>query len=218
MRLILFGPPGAGKSTQAAKLVEKFGVAHLSTGDILREAVNGETELGRKAVGFMKAGELVPSDILNGIVEEKLYQAQEFLLDGYPRSLEQAEFLDSLNGLDIDATLFIDVPEEILLNRLTGRRTCRACKQIFNGFFDERLVNGETECPLCGGELEHREDDTEATASKRLQVYRESTQRLIDYYTERGLFLTVDGDKSQEKVYADILQLLDTNNIDSGKV
>jgi adenylate kinase len=218
MRLVLFGPPGAGKGTQAAKLVEKFGVAHLSTGDILREAVDGDTELGRKAAGYMKTGELVPSEILNGIVEEKLYQAHEFLLDGYPRSLEQAEFLESLNGLDIDATVFIDVPEKILVKRLTGRRTCKACKRIFNGFFDDRLTVGQTECPLCGGELEHREDDTEATVKKRLQVYRESTQPLIDYYKERGLFLTVDGDKSPEKVYADILQLLDSNNIDSDKV
>lgn len=218
MRLVLLGPPGAGKGTQAVKLAEEFGVAHLSTGDILREAVDGETELGRKAAGYMKAGELVPSEILNGIVEERLYQAHEFLLDGYPRSLEQAEFLGSLDGLSLDAALLIDVPEAILLKRLVGRRICGPCKQIFNGFFDERLVDGQSECPTCGGELVHREDDTKATVSKRLQVYRENTQPLINYYKERGLFLTVNGDKPQEKVYADILQLLDMNNIDSGKV
>ncbi|MCP4231553.1 MAG: adenylate kinase [bacterium] len=217
MRLVLFGPPGAGKGTQAARLAEDFGVAHVSTGDILREAVVKRTEHGRKASEYINAGGLVPSDILNEIVENKLSGMGCFLLDGYPRTVKQAEYLSNLHDIPLDVVILFEVPKDVLVKRLTGRRTCKQCMRIFN-VNNEGITSTQTECPFCGGELEQRVDDKSETVVRRLQVYSDNTEPLIEFYRERGLLYEIDGDRPPEDVYADILGLLNSKNLDCNKV
>ncbi|MGI6045494.1 MAG: adenylate kinase [Eggerthellaceae bacterium] len=206
MNIVLLGAPGAGKGTQAAKLVEEFGTPHISTGDMLRAAVKAGTPLGKKAKGYMDAGDLVPDDVIIGLVTERLQEPDTekgFILDGFPRTSAQAVALDAgLNKMNrpLDAALLIDVDFEVIVNRLTSRRMCRDCGYI-GSVADEK-------CPQCGGEMYQRDDDNEETVRNRLEVYERSTAPLIDYYRGSELLVTIDGDRDPDAVYADVKQAL----------
>lgn len=197
MKLILLGPPGAGKGTQAKMLTDRFGIPQISTGDILRTAVREGTPMGVQAKGYMDAGALVPDSVVVGIVRERLQQADcqgGFILDGFPRTVAQADALqETLADLhkDLDAVISLVVDVEALVVRLTGRRTCRTCGRGYHLSFDPPRLDGH--CDVCGGELYQRDDDQEATIRKRLSVYREQTAPLIAYYERSGLLSTVDG-------------------------
>lgn len=207
MNIVLLGAPGAGKGTQAAKLVEEFGTPHISTGDMLRAAVAAGTELGQKAKSYMDAGDLVPDDVIIGLVTERLQDddtAAGFILDGFPRTSAQAVALDaelSKLGRPLDAALLIDVDPEVIVARLTSRRMCRDCGYIGSA------ADGDT-CPKCGGEMYQRDDDNEATVRNRLDVYEKSTAPLIDYYRGCDLLVSIDGDRDPNVVYADVKQAL----------
>jgi adenylate kinase len=210
--LILLGPPGAGKGTQAGRIVAEYGIPHISTGDILRAAVKDQTAMGLEAKKYMDAGELVPDSVVIGIVKDRLQQpdtAKGFLMDGFPRTIPQAEALDEvLRGLgrSITKTIVLLVDEEILVARLTGRRICRSCQTPFHLLFDPPQVEGV--CDKCGGELYQRDDDTEATVRNRLEVYRKQTEPLIEYYDRLGVVVRVDGAQEADKVFADIKEAL----------
>ena len=197
LNLVLLGPPGAGKGTQAGRIVADYGIPHISTGDILRSSVKNQTQMGLEAKKFMDAGQLVPDSVVIGLVKERLAQpdcAKGFMLDGFPRTVPQAEELDKvLGGLSkkIDHVVSIEVPNSELLGRLTGRRTCRACGQGFHVMFDPPKVEGK--CDKCGGELYQRDDDNEATVSNRLKVYEGQTMPLINFYKVKGLLRPIDG-------------------------
>ena len=188
--LILLGPPGAGKGTQASRIVAEYGIPHISTGDILRGAVKNQTAMGLEAKKYMDAGDLVPDSVVIGIVKDRLQEpdtAKGFLMDGFPRTIPQAEALDkALDELDraVTKVIVILVDEEELVRRLTGRRVCRACQAPFHVMFNQPKVEGV--CDKCGGELYQRDDDTEATVRNRLEVYRNQTEPLIDYYDSAG--------------------------------
>jgi adenylate kinase len=206
--LILLGPPGAGKGTQAGRIVEEYGIPHVSTGDILRGAVKNQTQMGLEAKKYMDAGELVPDSVVIGIVKDRLQEpdtAKGFLMDGFPRTIPQAEALDAaLDGLGraVTKTIVVLVDEEELVRRLSGRRICRVCQAPFHVVFNPPKREGV--CDKCGGELYQRDDDSEATVRNRLEVYRNQTEPLIDYYDQAGLVARVDGAQSPEKVYEDI--------------
>ncbi len=206
--LILLGPPGAGKGTQAGRIVEEYGIPHVSTGDILRGAVKNQTQMGLEAKKYMDAGELVPDSVVIGIVKDRLQEsdtAKGFLMDGFPRTIPQAEALDAaLDGLGraVTKTVVVLVDEEELVRRLSGRRICRVCQAPFHVVFNPPKKEGV--CDKCGGELYQRDDDSEATVRNRLEVYRNQTEPLIDYYDQAGLVTRVDGAQSPEKVYEDI--------------
>jgi adenylate kinase len=206
--LILLGPPGAGKGTQAGRIVAEYGIPHVSTGDILRSAVKNRTQMGLEAKKFMDAGELVPDSVVIGIVKDRLQEpdtAKGFLMDGFPRTIPQAEALDeALDDLDrwVTKTLVILVDEDDLVRRLTGRRICRVCQAPFHVMFNPPQVDGE--CDKCGGELYQRDDDSEATVRNRLEVYRKQTEPLIEYYDQAGVVARIDGAQSPDAVYEDI--------------
>lgn len=206
MNIVLLGAPGAGKGTQAAKLVEEFGTAHISTGDMLRAAVKAGTPLGQKAKSYMDAGDLVPDDVIIGLVLERLQEPDTqngFILDGFPRTSAQAVALDAeLSKLDrpLTAALLIDVDAEVIVKRLTSRRMCKEC-----GFIGSVA---DTVCPKCSGEMYQRDDDNEATVRNRLEVYEKSTSPLIDYYRGCNLLVSIDGDRDPNVVYADVKQAL----------
>jgi adenylate kinase len=206
--LILLGPPGAGKGTQAGRIVAEYGIPHVSTGDILRSAVKNQTQMGLEAKKFMDAGELVPDSVVIGIVKDRLQEsdtAKGFLMDGFPRTIPQAEALDGvLDGLDraVTKVLVLLVDEDLLLKRLTGRRVCRSCQTPFHVLFTQPKKEGV--CDKCGGELYQRDDDTEATVTNRLEVYRNQTEPLIDYYDRAGLVVRIDGAQEAEATYGDI--------------
>jgi adenylate kinase len=211
--IVLLGAPGSGKGTQAERIAPAFGLPHVSTGDILRAAVKGGTELGVAAKRFMDSGELVPDDVVIGIIRERLTQADTaagFMLDGFPRTLEQAAALDEMlagAGRALRLVLLIDVPEEELVQRLAGRRACRACGRGYNVVFDPPKVEGV--CDVCGGELFQRDDDNEATVRNRLAVYRRQTEPLIGYYRDKGVLATVyGGGRNPDQVFADVEVLL----------
>ena len=210
--LVLLGPPGAGKGTQASRIVDGYGVPHISTGDILRAAVKNQTQMGLEAKKFMDAGELVPDSVVIGIVKDRLQEpdtAKGFLMDGFPRTIPQAEALDkALEGLDraITKTVVLLVDEDLLIKRLTGRRICRACQTPFHVYFNTAKVEGV--CDKCGGELYQRDDDTEATVRNRLEVYRSQTEPLIDYYDAQGVVIRIDGAQEPDKTFADIAAAL----------
>lgn len=207
MNIVLLGAPGAGKGTQAAMMIEAWGLLHISTGDILRKAVADGTSLGLEAKRYMDSGELVPDSVVIGLVKSRITEpdAQKgFILDGFPRTVAQAEALDealSELGMAIDAVLSIDVDRDVIVARLTSRRTCRACGRITNA--DE----GAT-CESCGGELYQRDDDTEATVRNRLSVYDTSTAPLVAYYSGMNLLHDIDGDRPVDEVFADISSIL----------
>ena len=202
MNIVLLGAPGAGKGTQAAFLVEEFDLPHISTGDMLRAAVKAGTELGKKAKSFMDAGELVPDDVIIGLVIERLGQPDTnvgFILDGFPRTTAQAVALDAgLSKLErpLDAALLIDVDPEVIVGRLTSRRMCKECGCIGSV--------ADASCPKCGGEMYQRDDDNETTVRNRLDVYAKSTSPLIDYYRGCELLVSIDGDRDPKVVYADV--------------
>jgi adenylate kinase len=210
--LVLLGPPGAGKGTQASRIVAEYGIPHVSTGDILRAALKNQTPLGLEAKKFMDAGELVPDSVVIGIVKDRLQEpdtAKGFLMDGFPRTIPQAEALDvALDALDrgISKVVVILVDEEDLVKRLTGRRICRSCQAPFHVMFTKPQVEGV--CDRCGGELYQRDDDSEATVRNRLEVYRKQTEPLIDYYDRAGVVARIDGAQTPEKVYEDIRMAL----------
>ncbi len=212
MKLVLLGAPGAGKGTQAKKLIEKFGIPQISTGDLLRAAVAAETDLGKEAKSFMDKGELVPDSVVLGMVEERLGQddCQEgYILDGFPRNSAQAEALDEMLGslsMELDAALSVDVPLEDLMKRLTGRRTCRECGQMYNIYFSAPAEEGK--CDKCGGELFQRDDDKEETISKRLEVYNQQTAPLIDYYQEKGILKSVNGTGGIDEIFVSVCSTL----------
>lgn len=206
MNIVLLGAPGAGKGTQAAKLVEKYHMAHISTGDILRAAVKNQTELGLEAKKYMDAGDLVPDELVIGLVKERLQDEDTqagFILDGFPRTSMQAVALDSeLAELNrpLDAAVLVDVDKEVIIKRLTSRRMCRDCGYIG--------TDKDTVCPKCGGEMYQRDDDNEATVRNRLDVYESSTAPLIDYYRGCDLLVTIDGDQDPEVVFNEIQKAL----------
>jgi len=212
VRLVLLGAPGAGKGTQAKKLIEKYDIPQISTGDLLRAAVSDGTELGKEAKSYMDKGELVPDSVVLGMVEERLRQddcREGYILDGFPRNTAQAEALDEmLAGLDmsLDAALSVDVPKEDLMKRLTGRRTCRGCNQMYNIYYSAPAEEGI--CDKCGGELFQRDDDREETINKRLQVYEEQTAPLIDYYRDKGILKSVSGTGDIDEIFENVVQTL----------
>jgi adenylate kinase len=214
MNLILLGGPGAGKGTQAKKLIEKFQIPQISTGDILRAAVKEGTEMGKKAKECMDAGKLVPDEVVIGIIKDRLAQPdckKGFILDGFPRTVPQAEALDKvLTGLGtkIDHVVSIDVDEEALVGRLTGRRTCKsgACGQMFHLEYSPPKKAGV--CDKCGGELYQRDDDNETTVRSRLSTYNQATKPLIDYYTKKGLVRPIAGIGGIDDIFKKICGIL----------
>ncbi|MBQ1256559.1 MAG: adenylate kinase [Clostridia bacterium] len=205
MKLVFLGPPGAGKGTQAAGVCQRFAIPHISTGDMLRAAIAKGTETGLKAKVFMDQGQLVPDEVLVQMVKERLSEsdcANGYLLDGFPRTVKQAEALDLISKPDV--TVDVEVPDEKLLARLTGRRVCMACK----GTFHVTKLGDSNICPDCGGELIQRDDDKPATIQKRLDVYHSQTAPLIDYYEKSGILKKVDGDQARDEVLEAILVAL----------
>lgn len=210
--LILLGPPGAGKGTQAGRIVEDYSVPHISTGDMLRAAVKNATAMGLEAKRYMDAGDLVPDSVVIGIVKERLQEPDTslgFLLDGFPRTIPQAEALDdSLAGIDrgVSKALAILVDDEELVRRLTGRRICRECQTPYHVMFNPPAVEGV--CDKCGGELYQRDDDSEATVRNRLVVYNQQTEPLIAYYDRQGVLARIDGERSPAEVYEDLKEAI----------
>jgi adenylate kinase len=210
--LVLLGGPGAGKGTQAERLAESLGIPQVSTGDLFRENLKNNTELGVLAKGYMDRGELVPDEVTVGMVRERLARpdaAKGVILDGFPRTIAQAEALGGLLT-DLDSKLaavpYIKVPEDVLLARLAGRRTCRACGAMYHDLFSPPQEVGV--CDKCGGELYQRPDDTPETQKHRITVYFEQTAPLIDYYQEKGLLVEVDGRPGIAEIQAELLDII----------
>jgi adenylate kinase len=209
MYILLMGPPGAGKGTQAVKLVEKYSIPHISTGDMFRAAVKEGTPLGRQAKQCMDAGQLVPDNVTIGIVKERLAKpdcGSGFILDGFPRTLDQANALDVTLGelgLALDRVINIAVPAEELVRRATGRRICRNCGATYHVAFNPSVKDNE--CDKCQGGLFQRDDDQEVTVQKRLTVYQNQTQPLINYYKEKALYTEIDGQQAIDKVLEDVV-------------
>ena len=214
MRIVLLGAPGAGKGTQAKKLIDKYGIPQISTGDILRKAVADGTPLGTEAKSYMDKGELVPDSVVIGLVKERLQQddcKKGFILDGFPRNTAQAETLDRVlgeMGVPLQIALSVDVDLDVLMKRLTGRRTCRQCGQMYNIYFSPPAKEGI--CDKCGGELYHRDDDKEETIRKRLEVYENQTAPLIEYYKNKGILKSVNGVGNIEEIFANVCAILDS--------
>jgi len=214
LNLILLGPPGAGKGTQAERLTDDFRLPHIATGDILRQAVSEGTSLGHTAKGFMDAGELVPDGVIIGVILERMLDDDArdgFLLDGFPRTIEQADALaHELDKLDrrLTAALVIEVPDDEAVRRISGRRVSRKTGRVYHVEFDPPKHEGR--CDIDGSELIQRDDDAEATVRRRLEVYRRQTAPLIDYYEERGLLRRLDGTRSPAEVHDHIRATLAT--------
>ncbi|MDJ1112189.1 MULTISPECIES: adenylate kinase [Macrococcus] len=212
MNIILMGLPGAGKGTQASEIIKKYPIPHISTGDMFRAAIKNNTELGQKAKSFMDNGELVPDEVTIGIVRERLLEEDAkrgFLLDGFPRTVEQAVALnDMLAEADrkIEAVVNIDVQEEELMNRLTGRRICETCGTTYHLVFNPPKVEGI--CDIDGGKLYQRADDNPETVRNRLDVNIKQTKPLVDFYTEQGVLFNIDGSKDIKDVTAEVEAVL----------
>ncbi len=212
MNLILLGPPGAGKGTQAAKIIEKYNIPHISTGDIFRKNISEGTRLGKKAKEYMDKGELVPDSLVIEIATDRLTEddcKNGFLLDGFPRTVEQAVALDAFlgeNGKKIDHVLDIDVPKEELMTRLIGRRVCKNCGATYH--VTNMPPKTEGVCDKCGGELMQRADDTESTVENRIEVYNKQTKPLLNYYDKLGNIAHLDGSIGLENLFAQIVGIL----------
>lgn len=212
MKIIMLGAPGAGKGTQAKKIAEKYGIPHVSTGDIFRANIKEGTELGKKAKQYMDQGLLVPDEVTIGMLLDRIHQndcEKGYVLDGFPRTIPQADSLTTAlaeHGEAIDFAIDVDVPDENIVNRMSGRRACLKCGATYHVVFAPPATEGI--CDVCGSELVLRDDDKPETVQKRLSVYHEQTQPLIDYYGEKGVLFTVDGTQSMEKVFEDITGIL----------
>ncbi len=212
MNLVLMGLPGAGKGTQAEKIVEKYEIPHISTGDMFRAAIKERTALGLQAKEYMDRGDLVPDEVTIGIVRERLSKddcQRGFLLDGFPRTVAQAEALESMLmelGRSIDSVINIQVDKEILMERLTGRRICKDCGATYHLVFNPPAQSGV--CDKCGGELYQRADDNAETVANRLEVNMKQAQPLLDFYQSKGYLHNINGQQEIEQVFADICELL----------
>ncbi len=212
MKIIMLGAPGAGKGTQAKMIAEKCGIPHISTGDIFRANIKNGTELGAKAKEYMDKGLLVPDELVCDLVVDRIQQAdceKGYILDGFPRTIPQAEALEAaLNAIEqkLDYAIDIDVPDENIINRMSGRRACVGCGATYHVLFNPTKVEGK--CDVCGESLILRDDDKPETVKKRLDVYHTQTQPLIDFYTERKVLVEVDGTQSMDKVFEDIMKIL----------
>jgi len=203
-KIILLGPPGAGKGTQAKLLAAKSGLAHLSTGDILRDEVSRGTELGKLAQGYMNRGDLVPDELIMDMIKGRLNEKVGFILDGFPRTVGQAEALQEI--VSIDVAINIALPRDEVIRRLSSRRVCRECGKIYNLLYNPPKVEGI--CDACGGELFQRDDDKREVIENRYDVYMDATAPLIDFYKDRGLLKDVDGSQATDKVSEEILASL----------
>ncbi len=212
MRLILLGPPGAGKGTQAKLLAEKFNIQQISTGDILRQAVKNKTKMGLKAKSYMDQGKLVPDNVVIGIIKDRLDNAdcsKGFILDGFPRTIQQAESLSqALKQMEIDIDYLIDIEIDFnyLIQRLTGRWTCRECGEGYHKMSNPPKKKGV--CDKCDGELYQRDDDKEETIQKRFEVYRKETEPLKDYYQKNGKLNAIKGDGGIQEIFSRITNLI----------
>jgi len=212
LNIILLGPPGAGKGTQAKKITEKFGIPHISTGDIFRQAITDKTEMGVKAQEFITAGQLVPDEIVIGIVNDRLQEndcKKGYILDGFPRTVDQADALSELTETidsPVGFILDITVPEDVLIERITGRSTCKSCGYGYHIKFSPPAKEGI--CDRCGGELYQRDDDNEETVKQRFGVYKEQANLLCSFYCGGGLYHKVDGLKDVEEVFGEISKIL----------
>ena len=212
MKIIMLGAPGAGKGTQAKMISEKYGIPHISTGDIFRANIKNETELGKKAKKYMDQGLLVPDELVVDLVVDRLTKEdtkEGYILDGFPRTIPQAEALT--NALkereeDIDYAINVEVPDEVIVERMSGRRACINCGGTYHVVFNPTKVEGI--CDSCGGQLVLRDDDKPATVKKRLDVYHEQTQPLIDYYTKQDKVVVVDGTLEMAQVFDAIIRIL----------
>ena len=212
MKIIMLGAPGAGKGTQAKMIAEKCGIPHISTGDIFRANIKNGTELGAKAKEYMDKGLLVPDELVCDLVVDRIQQAdceKGYILDGFPRTIPQAEALEAaLNAIEqkLDYAIDIDVPDENIINRMSGRRACVGCGATYHVVFNPTKVEGK--CDACGSDTVLRDDDKPETVQKRLSVYHEQTQPLIDYYKNQGILKSVDGTKPMDDVFTDIVAIL----------
>ncbi len=212
MRLILVGPPGAGKGTQAVHLAAYFGIPHISTGDLFRANIKGETDLGKLAKSYMDAGNLVPDSVTNAMLEDRLTHADTapgFLLDGYPRNVGQAEFLAEVlvkKSISLDAVLELSIPNEEIIKRLSGRRVCRNCGTTSHVIFDKPKVDGV--CNNCGGELYQREDDKEEVIANRLSVYSEQTEPIVAFYKNLGILKAISAVGEVSEISANAIAAL----------
>ncbi|MFW5789949.1 MAG: adenylate kinase [Bacillota bacterium] len=213
MNLVFLGLPGAGKGTQAKILANKYNIPHISTGDIFRSAIKNETPLGLKAKEYIDAGELVPDEVTNGIIKERLKENDcndGFILDGYPRTLDQAEALDiNLRELDkkLDLVIYTKVRESVLIKRLTGRRICEDCGATYHVEFNPPEVEGI--CDKCGGNLIQRDDDSKETVEKRINVNKDNTSKLVNYYSNKGILVEIDAEKDINEVSNIIVDVIE---------
>ena len=212
MNIMLFGAPGAGKGTQAKFLIDKYGIPQISTGDILRAAIAEGTPMGLEAKNFMDDGKLVPDSTIIGIIKERLAKddcKKGFILDGFPRTLAQAQALEHLMsdlGIALDKVISLNVPDEIIVGRITGRKVCKSCGASFHVEFNPSKVDGV--CDFDGGELITRKDDTAETVKTRLEAYHAQTAPLFNFYNEKGLLVEIDGTKEVDEVTTDIVKIL----------
>mgnify|MGYP003101049460 FL=1 len=214
MNILIMGAPGAGKGTMSAKIVEKFNVNHISTGDIFRSEIGNGTELGLEAKSYMDKGLLVPDELVNNMVKSYLDKLEDkkdgFLLDGYPRTLEQAKAFDALAGdgaLSIDKVIAMDIPFDVLAGRITGRRLCKECGEIYHLQSKPPMVEGK--CDVCGGDLYQRKDDTVESLTVRLDEYSKQTAPVLDYYEQKGIVARINADQPIENVWSDVLKALE---------
>lgn len=213
MKIIMLGAPGAGKGTQAKKIAEKYAIPHISTGDIFRANIKNGTELGMKAKSYMDQGQLVPDDVTIGMLLDRVSEADcanGYVLDGFPRTIPQAESLSAAlaaRSEEIDYAIDVDVPDERIITRMSGRRACLGCGATYHIVYNPAKVEGI--CDVCGQNLVLRDDDKPETVKKRLSVYHDQTQPLIEYYQNKNILATVDGTKNLNEVFADIIKVLE---------